>query len=79
MEENLRLHPLLVLALRWERKEQPMTESRLCAFCENKPATEGKYCAACAKLADDALDEIAGGPGKFEEMLAKHLAKGTRQ
>lgn len=28
---------------------------------------------------DNALDEIAGGPGEIEKMLAKHLAKGARQ
>jgi uncharacterized protein YuzE len=41
--------------------------TRLCSFCENKPATEGKYCTACAKLADDALDEIAGWPRRVRE------------
>lgn len=54
-------------------------ELRLCSFCENRAATVGKYCPACAQLADDTLDEIAGGPGEFEKMLAKHLAKGARQ
>ena len=57
-----------------------MTETaNLCLFCECRAATVGKYCADCAQLADDALDEIAGGHGEFEKMLAKHLAKGTRQ
>jgi predicted amidophosphoribosyltransferase len=59
-----------------ESRNEP---SRLCSFCENRAATVGKYCPKCAQLADDALDEIAGGPGEFEKMLAKHLAKGTRQ
>lgn len=42
-------------------------------------ARDARKCPKCAQLADDALDEIAGGPGEFKKMLAKHLAKGTRQ
>ena len=56
------------------------SHNALCSWCENGPAVSGqKYCAKCAKLADDALDEIAGGHGELEKMLAKHLTKGTRQ